>query len=190
MTRHLAAAHRRDDDAESREPAEDVSWLYERYRDEVFHLALRYGCADRAWAEDVVHDVFVGLLRVRPNLRDRELLSSWFYRVTTNRCLNKLRHESLKRSPVYRWFFGPGRVDERTPERIAVVRSELSEASSALQALPVKQRVAFYMHYVDGIDQVEIGRVLGHSKGYVSKLLSRAREQLAAKGWKVEDDPG
>jgi RNA polymerase sigma-70 factor (ECF subfamily) len=186
MSTPLTTAQRRGDDATSRDSAQEISWLYERYRDEVFHLALRYSYGNTAWAEDVVHDVFVQLMHVRPNLRDRELLSSWFYRVTTNRCLNKLRHESMQRSPLFRWFFGRQEADERTPERIATMRSELTKASSALQELPVKQRLAFYMHYVDGIEQAEIGRVLRHSKGYVSKLLNRAKAQLAARGWKVE----
>jgi RNA polymerase sigma-70 factor (ECF subfamily) len=179
------AVHGSDDEAKVAEG--DVSWLYEHHRNEVFHLALRYGYGDVAWAEDVVQDVFMRLIRVRPRLHDGLTLSSWFYRVTTNCCLNKLRHESLQRSPIVRWFFSQREIDERTPERIAGVRADLTRASAALQELPPKQRIAFYMHYVDGMDQVEVAAVLGHSKGYVSKLLKRASEQLVAKGWKIDD---
>ena len=34
---------------------------WEAHRGRVFHWALRYGAGDRAWAEDVTHDVFLKL---------------------------------------------------------------------------------------------------------------------------------
>ena len=44
------------------------------------------------------------------------------------------------------------------------------------------------MHLLDGMNQKEIGEVLSLSKGYVSKLLARARSLAQEAGWKLGDD--
>jgi len=169
-----------------RDTAANLSWLYDRYRQDVFHLALRYGRGNTAWAEDVTQDVFVQLLRAPKVLAAEESLSGWFYRVTTNRCFNKLRHEALRRSLPVRWLLGAPHESARTPETDAMARDELSHAFEAVSALPTKERLAFFMHHVDGKDQIEIAQILGHSKGYISKLLKRAHERLTRAGWKVD----
>lgn len=187
----LPVAKRTETLSERPEPltsADSIAALYNRYHDEVFHLALRYGRGNVSWAEDVMQDVFLQLYRVPEALVDHEALSAWFYRVTTNRCLNKLRHEAFVQSAPVRWLLGSRPPLERTPETLAVVHDELARAFEAVNALPAKERLAFYMRHVDGREQNEIARVLGHSKGYVSKLLKRARARLIAAGWEVAHD--
>jgi RNA polymerase sigma-70 factor (ECF subfamily) len=56
----------------------------------------------------------------------------------------------------------------------------------ALQALPPKEQVAFCMLHIDAVPQTEIARILGYSRGYVSKLITRATARLAAAGWEIE----
>ena len=170
----------------SRSTADSLSWLYERYRENVFHLALRYGRGNVAWAEDVTQDVFLRLFRTPKVLHHHDSLAGWFYRVTTNRCLNKLRGDALRQAAPLRWLFGDRTTASRTPEADAVAKDELSHAFEAVNALPIKERIAFFMHHVDGVEQSEVARALGHSKGYVSKLLKRAEARLTAGGWKVE----
>jgi RNA polymerase sigma-70 factor (ECF subfamily) len=162
----------------------DLDQLYERHHRQVFHLALRYGRGNPSFAEDVMHDVFVKLCRARERLSEPALLSAWLYRVTTNLCLNKLRHEALVSSAPVRWLLGE-RPDERTPESALLARDELTRAFEAVNALPIKERAVFFMCHVDGKEQTEVARVLGHSKGYVSKLLKRAETRLSLLGWEV-----
>jgi RNA polymerase sigma-70 factor (ECF subfamily) len=166
--------------------ATDLSWLYARYHRQVFHLALRYGQGDVAWAEDLTQDIFLALMRLPRPLLARESLSGWFYRVATNRCLNAIRKEKFLLSKPVRWLLGSSFSNERTPESLAIARDDLSQALQSVDALPPKERVVFFMVHVDGKEQGEAARVLGYSKGYVSKLLKRAEQRLAAAGWKVE----
>jgi RNA polymerase sigma-70 factor (ECF subfamily) len=173
-------------DRASVDTAEDIAWIYDRYHQEVFHLALRYGRGNAAWAEDVTQDIFLALLRFPRVLRAQQSLSGWFYRVTTNRCLNQLRKETFLQSAPVRWLLGTAPPSQPTPESLAMAKDELSQAFQSVNALPAKERVVFFMVHVDGWDQTEAARMLGHSKGYVSKLLKRAEERLTAAGWKVE----
>lgn len=173
-------------------PADDadvrtrVQWLYRRHRDDVYRLALRYGRGDPAWAEDVTQDVFVSLCRKLGTLEDHNDLGRWFYRVTHNRCLSRMRKAAVSDAGAVRWFLGrQSHVDDGTE---AEHRVGLCEVFSAVDTLPPKQRLAFCMYYLDDMEQLEIGEILGLSKSYVCKLIKRARASLRAGGWEMTDE--
>ena len=165
--------------------AQRVEVLYREHRDLVYRLAMRYGGGDTAWAEDVTQEVFLRLFEVVDRLEDREGLDAWFYRVTSNRCLNRLRSERIRNAAPVRWLLGKRAPEPENPESITSVRQELRQAWTLLQELPPKERVAFSMHYIDGKKQTEIAQMLGHSKGYVCKLIKKAETRVRAAGWEV-----
>ncbi len=168
---------------------ERVEALYVEHREFVYRLALRYGSGSHAWAEDVAQEVFVRLFDVLDSLDERGggEVEPWFYRVTTNRCLNRLRAERLRNAAPVRWLLGRRNTDLRDPERVTAARQGLEQASAVMDGLPPKERVAFSMHVLDGKKQIETAEVLGHSKGYVSKLIARAEERVRAAGWELPD---
>lgn len=153
-----------------------VRSLYRTHRDDVYRLALRYGQGDPAWAEDIVQDVFVTLCRKIDTLDDETDLGGWFYRVTHNRCLSGLRRRAVAQSPAVRWLLGRRSVshDDRRVEH----RTGLHEVFAFVDTLQPKQRLAFCMYHLDGMEQAEIGEVLGISKSYVCKLIKRATAVL------------
>lgn len=163
-----------------------VEALYRQHRELVFGLALRYGGGRSAWAEDVTQEVFLRLFDVVAELEEREGLQSWLYRVTINRCLNRLRSERIRNAAPVRWLLGRRSMPHSDVERVTSARQELQRAWTLLQELPPKERVAFSMHYLDGKKQVEIASVLGHSKGYVCKLIKRAEDRIREQGWEIE----
>lgn len=169
---------------------ERVEALYLQHREFVYRLALRYGGGSHAWAEDITQEVFLRLFDVIDELEARDDAGGtepWFYRVTTNRCLNRLRAERIRNAAPVRWLLGRRNTDTRDPERVAAARQGLQNASAALHALPPKEQVAFSMHVLDGKKQIEIAEQLGHSKGYVSKLIARAEARVRAAGWEVPE---
>jgi RNA polymerase sigma-70 factor (ECF subfamily) len=161
-----------------------VRWLYQRHRDEVYRLALRYGGGDPAWAEDVTQDVFVALCRNVHRLEDWGDLGRWFYRVAHNCCLSRLRRATT-RDAIRRFLGRPEAVDD---ERRAVHRQGLRRVLEVVDGLEPRQRIAFCMYYLDGVEQAEIGEMLGFSKSYVCKLIKRARASVEAAGWEVGDE--
>jgi RNA polymerase sigma-70 factor (ECF subfamily) len=165
--------------------AKDLEALYRRHHRLVFRVALRYGKGDASWAEDVMQDVFLDLMKALPTLSEHGDLEGWLYRATTNRCFNRLRRERLLTLAPVRWLLGERQPEPRPPDALAIARDDLRRAFDALDALPIKERVAFSMYHLDGKEQEEIGRVLGHSKGYVCKLIQRAVARLGEAGWKV-----
>lgn len=165
--------------------ASEVEALYRRHHRFVFRLALRYGKGNTAWAEDVTQDVFVDLFKVIHTLTDLDDMQGWLYRTTTNRCFNRLRRERFLALAPVRWLLGERQAEPRPPDALAAARADLRRAASALDALPLKERMAFSMYYLDEKEQEEIGRVLGHSKSYVCKLIQRAVERLRDAGWEI-----
>lgn len=164
-----------------------VEALYRKHHAFVFGLALRYGRGRKAWAEDVLQDVFVDLLRALPALHDTDALEGWLYRATTHRCFKRLRRERFLGLPAVRWLLGAPGEEAAHPEVAALARHDLSRAFEAVNDLPPKERVAFFMFHLDGKSQDEIGEVLGHKKSYVCKLIQRATDHLRALGWEVPD---
>lgn len=132
----------------------------------------------------MTHDVFVRLLHALDRLEDEDDLGGWFYRVTTNRCLSRLERDRVRRSILSVLpFFEPEASD---PEREVAARSELDRTLAVVRSLPPKERVAFSMLHLDGKSQNEIADLMGHSKGYVSKLIRRATARVRAAGWEVQ----
>jgi RNA polymerase sigma-70 factor (ECF subfamily) len=154
---------------------EKVERLYVRHRDQVFRQALRYG--DRAFAEDVTHDVFLRLVTAIDRLEDEDDLGGWFHRVTQNRCLTKLKRDRFhaQLNNVLSFFQTPV---SRTPEADVVAKDEIEKTLAAVRSLPPKERLAFSMLHLDGKSQNEIALSMGHTKGYVSKVLKRATERV------------
>lgn len=174
--RSAAALALRGDRAEAL--AATIDRLYRRHHREVFRLALRYGLGDAAWAEDVAQEVFITLLDELPGLGDHDDLGGWLYRVTTRRCLRKLRRERFLRLPWVRWILERGGAASPSLEGQVFARRDLERARELLAGLPPRERVVLSMVHLDGKSQREVCELLGLSKGYVSKLLARGVARL------------
>lgn len=172
---HVAAQS----DAVAPTPNERLTALYRAHGAMVFRLALRYG-GDRSWAEDLTQEVFLQAFAHIDELAQVHNPAGWLYRVTTRRCLNRLRGQKLRASAPVRWALQDRLPEPNTPEELGIHREQLAHLFARLEQLPAKQRVCVWMHHVDGKSLVEIGEILGHSKGYVSKLLDRATRALKA----------
>jgi RNA polymerase sigma factor (sigma-70 family) len=158
--------------------------LYRLHRDDVYRLALRYARGNPDWAEDVTQDVFVALCRYVDRLDELDDLGKWFYRVTHNCCLTRLRRRATWQAFLGRWSSRAAKSDDG--ERHIVHRVGLAELIAALDVLDPRQRLAFCMHHLDGLGQAEVAEILGCSKGQVCKLVKRATEALECAGWEVD----
>ena len=150
-----------------REPAA----LAEQYAGMLYRLAYaRTG--SRADAEDVMQEVFVRLLRARPEFRDEEHAKAWLLRVGA-RCA-----ADVLRAP---WRRREGPLDDGLPAPeppgeggVALV----SVCIAAVLALPAKYRMAVHLYYYEELSVAEIAAVLGKSEGAVKSRLFRARALL------------
>ena len=126
------------------------------YGDMLYRVAY-HALKNRADAEDVMQEVFVRLLRARPEFRDEEHAKAWLLRVGA-RCA-----ADVLRAP---WRRREGTLDDALP------------APEPVLALPAQYRMAVHLYYYEELSVAEIAAVLGKSEGAVKSRLFRARALL------------
>jgi RNA polymerase sigma-70 factor (ECF subfamily) len=162
---------------------------YQRHSQRVLRLCLRYGGGSLAWAEDVTHDVFARLLQHLPALSSTDDVEGWLVTVTTRLCLKRLQRESTVFGRVMLRISGASAEAEAGPDQRFELKESARAALEAMARLEPKERMAMTLLLVEGKSQGEICEQLQLSKGYVSKLVARARQKLQAAGWEVGDEP-
>jgi RNA polymerase sigma-70 factor (ECF subfamily) len=151
--------------------------LFERHKDRVYSIALRYS-GDRTVAMDIAQDAFLKMFSGVRNFRGDSSLDAWVYRIVVNSCFDQKRR-TRRLAPLVDEMLGalraPGQsaLDE-------VLRSELSgRVRSAVAGLPPEQRMVIVLRYTQGLSYDEIAEILGCSAGTVASRLNRAHKILA-----------
>ena len=140
--------------------------IIERYAPMVYRIALSR-TRTPADAEDVMQEVFLRLVRKRPEFRADEHCKAWLLRVTVN-CAGDL-HRAVRRRrtvPLEEGAWVPG------PEPDGILEAVL--------ALPEVYRLPIHLFYYEELSVAEIAALLGRSEGAVKTRLSRARDLLRA----------
>lgn len=156
------------------------------YQDRVFSLCLRM-LGDRAEAEDLVQEIFVAVHAHLAGFRAEASLSTWIYRVSRNRCLNRLKYlgrrghgltSTLEGVGDARLADAAGRAPVR-PDHHLEGRELQSVLERALLALSEEQRLMVILRDVDGLAYDEIATICEVPGGTVKSRLHRARVALA-----------
>src|SRR5258708_37343474 len=66
--------------------------LFERHKDKVYSIALRYS-GDESTAMDIAQDTFLKLYSSIRTFRGESTFESWLYRLVVNSCLERERRE-------------------------------------------------------------------------------------------------
>ena len=150
--------------------------LFERHKDKVYSIALRYS-GDAAVAQDIAQDTFLKLFVGLGNFRGEADFSSWLYRLVVNSCFDQKR-KIRRLIPL---------LDEalamlRAPEASAldeIVRAERSGHLRAVMAgLPDEHRMLLVLRYTQGLSYDEIAEIMGASRGTVASRLNRIHRML------------
>jgi len=175
----------------SEEAALDDSRAMERFLAEVERRALRIAVlsvGNRDEALDIVQDAMFKLVRnygSRPSEEWRPL----FFRILANRITDQQRRQTV-RQRVIAWL-APAADDDDSdpiaelPDPHPVAPDQVlgrAEAMSALEAavskLPGRQRQAFLLRSLEGLDVAETAAAMGCSEGSVKTHYSRAVHSL------------
>jgi len=151
--------------------ADALGALYERYGAGLYRLAYRL-LGNREDAEDVVHDLFVGLPEALRRYEERGALESWLKRVTARVALMRLRAGGRRREvhlAVARELVG-GDSSAAPPD------SRLLQA--AVDRLPEHLRSVLVLKEIEGYSHAEVSELLGISQGASRIRLMRAVRRL------------
>jgi RNA polymerase sigma-70 factor (sigma-E family) len=148
---------------------------------ELFHLHYRrlvglavLLVADRETAEDVVQEAFEALYQRYARLHDPQAAVAYLNRSVVNGSRSRLRRRRTEQA-----YQLPKAGLEPSAEIIGVHRTELSELSAAVAALPRRQREVVVLRYFLDLSEEQIADWLGVSRGSVKRHASRATATLA-----------
>jgi RNA polymerase sigma-70 factor, ECF subfamily len=173
------------------EAALDESRAMERFLAEVERRALRIATlsvGNREEALDIVQDAMFKLVRNyggHPQAEWRPL----FFRILANRITDQQRRQTV-RQRVIAWF-APSDDDDDSdpiaelpdtrplaPEDILERADAMGALEAAVGGLPARQRQAFLLRSLEGLDVAETAAAMGCSEGSVKTHYSRAVHSL------------
>lgn len=157
------------------DPEHLAAALYAEHRLSLVRLAVLL-VDDVAAAEDVVHDVFAGLLTGGKQLREPDAAVAYLRRAVVNRARSALRRRRTARA-----YTPPEDASRAGPDDLAVLDEEHREVCAALQTLPARQREVLVLRYWSDLSEVQIAETLGISRGTVKSTASRALAALEKK---------
>ncbi len=155
--------------AEARAGSPDaLSALYLEHGAALFRLAYRLVGA-REDAEDVVHDVFVGLPDALRRYEERGSFPAWLKRVTARVALMRLRSGKRRREVT---------LDDAAERSEPTMTSERDGLQAAVNTLPDHLRAVLILKEIEGYSHAEVGELLGISAGASRVRLNRAMRRL------------
>lgn len=146
---------------------ENISRLLEKYGNMIMRIAYTY-LKNKADAEDIVQDIFIGIMEHPPEFNDENHEKAWLIRVTKNYCLNALNKRKHNICSL----------DKAAPAAVHDEYTAESTVLAAVQSLPEKYRIVVYMYYYEGYATREIASLLKMNHATVRSCLHRARAQL------------
>ena len=145
----------------------DIEAVYNAYADMLYRLALSY-LQNAEDAQEAVQDVFVKYVSSPNIFKDEEHKKAWLIRVTVNRCNDMPRHRKVR-------LYVP--LDEIS-ETVSKTEESDSDILKSLDKIPLKNRAAVILHYLEGYSVEETAKILNISVSAVKMRLKRGKEAL------------
>jgi RNA polymerase sigma-70 factor, ECF subfamily len=154
---------------------------------------------DRAVAEEIVQETWLGVLRGIDRFEGRSSLRTWIYRILMNTAKTRAQREARSipfsaavrgdepvvdpdrfLGPDHRWAGGwmLGPSDWPTPEEELLQGETREVILDTIDTLPEAQRAVITMRDVEGLDAEEVAGALGITDGNQRVLLHRARSKV------------
>jgi RNA polymerase sigma-70 factor, ECF subfamily len=152
--------------------------------------------ANQAAAEEVVQETWLGVVKGLQSFERRSSLKTWIFRILVNRARTRggrdgrtvnfsaLENEggtdslAERFSAAGRWIRPPALWREQNPEDLVLRRETAECVEGAIASLPANQRAVISLRDVDGVDAVEVCRLLDISEANQRVLLHRARTKV------------
>lgn len=142
--------------------------LYSRYAKQLLAVAYRLLQSGEE-AEDVVHDVFVGLPEALRRYEERQSLGAWLRTITARVALMRLREQSARPAAA---------LDEQNlPAKASTLDAALT-IEQALRVLSPSLRAVLVLKEIEGFSHAEIAAMLDISVGASEVRLHRALQTL------------
>ena len=165
------------------------SQLLDDYQQKVFGTCISF-IPNKEDAEDVAQEVFLEVFKSIHKFKGDSKLSTWIYKIATNKCLEFIRKKNTKKRFAFMQTIMGNEIPlDKTSYFTEVnhpgVLLENKEKSAiifkAINTLPESQRVIFTLAKIDDKSYQEIVEITGKSLSSVESLMFRAKKGLQEK---------
>ncbi|MGE5364198.1 MAG: RNA polymerase sigma factor [Bacteroidota bacterium] len=138
--------------------------IVRKYSQKIYWHARRM-LGNHSDADEITQEVLIVLYEKLKTFEFKSSLYTWIYRITSNRCINMLRRQSIRN------LFFSGDTDQEYPESGNDIvsgienREKVQQLNRILQTLPAKQREVFILRHFDEMSYEEISKITGKSVG-------------------------
>ena len=160
--------------------------LLDDFQQKVFATCISF-VPNKEDAEDIAQDVFIEVFKSINKFKGDSKLSTWIYRITTNKCLEFIRKKNTKKRFAFMQSIMGNAIPmdktsyftEMNHPGVILENKEKSETLFfAINQLPDAQKVVFTLHKVDGKSYQEISDITEKSLSSVESLMFRAKKNL------------
>lgn len=160
--------------------------LIDDFQQKVFATCISF-VPNKEDAEDIAQEVFLEVFNSIGKFKGNSKLSTWIYRITTNKCLEFIRKRNTKKRFAFMQSILGTEIPidktsyftEMNHPGVILENKEKSEMLfRAINELPDAQRVVFTLSKVDGKSYQEISDITDKSLSSVESLMFRAKKNL------------
>jgi RNA polymerase sigma-70 factor (ECF subfamily) len=163
--------------------------LIDAYQQKVFGTCISF-IPNKEDAEDVAQEVFLEVFKSISKFKSNAKLSTWIYKITTNKCLDFIRKKKTKKRFAFMQTLSgddlpiamtPYFVEINHPGILLENKEKTALIFKAIDTLPAQQKVIFTLAKIDGKRYQEIVEITGKSLSSVESVLFRAKKNLQKK---------
>ncbi len=148
--------------------------LFQRYRLPLYVYIFEL-VRDEQTSLDLVQETFINVFRHLDTLREDSKFGSWLFGIAHQKCIQQWRRRDRK-TELREDFELPD--SDEAPADLLIREEQEAEFLKSLEQLPVAQRSAILLHYVEDFSLEEIARITGTNTGTVKSRLHYAKKAL------------
>jgi RNA polymerase sigma-70 factor (ECF subfamily) len=154
--------------------AEAWAALFQRYRLPLYVYIIEL-VRDEQTSLDIVQETFLNAFRHLCSLRDDKKFGSWLFGIAHQKCIQQWRRRD--REAEFREELEPLESDN-APVELLIREEQEAEFMKLIEKLPVTQRSAIVLHFVEDFSLQEIADITGTNVGTVKSRLHYAKRAL------------
>ena len=160
--------------------------LLDDFQQKVFGTCISF-VPNKEDAEDIAQEVFVEVFNSINGFKGNSKLTTWIYRITTNKCLEFIRKKKAKKRFAFMQSISSNAISldktnyftDMNHPGIILENKELHRTLfKAINNLPESQCVVFTLHKIDGKSYQEIAEITNKSLSSVESVMFRAKINL------------
>ncbi|MFZ4927833.1 RNA polymerase sigma factor [Chryseobacterium sp. Mn2064] len=154
----------------------DFDEIYRMYSPRIFRVCLGY-FNDYDMARDMTQETFVSVWENIRKFEERSEISTWIYRIATNKCLRQIQKDKSHLKTDFPENIKQEEYNFEKDERLSLLQQYISE-------LPEIERIMIALS-LNGLSQEEIAEITGTSHANCRVKLHRIKKKLMKK---IEED--